>query len=799
MPYLALARRWLTIVALSLFAAPAALADTAPAKNVILMIADGIGFNGWLAADYHAGLAGARPYQVERPDGTTPVLVGQSTWSLNPVDASGGLLGKRVPAAAAVAQGYDPATRWQRFEATFANDFAPVERPYTSYTDSAAAGTALHSGKKSRNGRVNVDWRGEAAFAPIGQLAEESGRAVGIVSSVMASHATPASAWSNDLSRENYAEIFNELVDGRVDVLMGAGHPAFDNDGRPVAGGVDEERYRFVGGRATWEALQAGRHNGYTFIDRREEFEALAAGERTAERLVGIFQSHRTAQAQRAHQPADSNNPSGMAFVANVPDLATLATGALQVLSDEEKGLFLMVEGGAVDWMGHANDMPRLIEEQQDFNRAVAAVIEWVETHSSWAETLLIVTADHETGGVWGEGTFINGRGGPVAASVDDEAAVVAARFDPDEDRFDSFRATQDRGAGNLPGYQFASGNHTNELVPLWAIGRGSEAFRAVTRHDGFAAGLWGRGAPYAWNGDYVENTAVFHVMQAALGVPAALPSPLGSRRAQSEGADVALRFALIGDAEPKPHAKFPGMAKAVDHINRLAEVQGIDFVAGIGDIPHRGTRVQYDAATAVLAELEKPFYPIMGNEEFGSTERRFLRYANRWGAEQPTIDAARYVVEHDTVALVFATPDRDGRDFTDDGLKWVEAQIEALAPKPVLLFVHGAPVGVFPAGGDKGIQNRRIESVLARDNLAAVFSGDLHMDIERIAPVRQVDGVTHIHVPALERTKLPDKRRHTPYFHVVTVLTDDRVRVETFHAGDDTDAAPRFTHHFDL
>lgn len=109
-----------------------------------------------------------------------------------------------------------------------------------------------------------------------------------------------------------------------------------------------------------------------------------------------------------------------------------------------------MSEGGAIDWMGHANDMPRFIEEQIDFNAAVDAVIEWVEANSSWDETLLIVTSDHETGGIWGEGTWINGTGGFVAADRSEEA-IEAARYHPAEDTFVEYLAVQDRGAGNLP------------------------------------------------------------------------------------------------------------------------------------------------------------------------------------------------------------------------------------------------------------------------------------------------------------------------------------------------------------
>jgi 3',5'-cyclic-AMP phosphodiesterase len=85
------------------------------------------------------------------------------------------------------------------------------------------------------------------------------------------------------------------------------------------------------------------------------------------------------------------------------------------------------------------------------------------------------------------------------------------------------------------------------------------------------------------------------------------------------KNADILLRIAFLGDAEPKPLAEFPNMAAAIEQINTLAQTQHIDFVIGVGDIAHKGTEVQYDAATLVLQKLSLPFYPIMGNEEHGS------------------------------------------------------------------------------------------------------------------------------------------------------------------------------------
>ena len=488
------------------------------AKNVILMISDGIGFNGWLASDYYQGRAGEQSYQVTRPNGTEPVMVGMAHDALTLLDETGQVLASGAnaeDAAAAVRQGYDPQTRWNRFENTFRNDFPPVDLGYTSYTDSAAAGSTMQTGRKTANGRINVDWTGAIDLTTIAQIAIDQSRSAGAVSTVMASHATPASVIAHNVSRDHYAAIFNEMVASELDVIMGAGHPLYDGNGRKVPQSeLDDDRFRYVGGRATWNRLTSDDGlNGFTFLDQVSDFQKLADGETLPERVVGIARSNTTLQAARDDLP-DHDTVSGMARRDDVPSLASMVVGALNVLDQNPEGFYLLAEGGAVDWMGHANNMPRFIEEQMDFDRAVAAVIEWVEKHSSWDETLLIVTSDHETGGIWGAGTFQNGVGGPVAKTRSKEA-LKAARFDPTGDIFNEFRAVQNRGKGRLPGYQWASGNHTNELVTLWAIGAGAEQFHEFTRTDLRAKVLWGD--PYGWDGDYVDNTAVFHVMNEAL------------------------------------------------------------------------------------------------------------------------------------------------------------------------------------------------------------------------------------------------------------------------------------------
>ena len=293
---------------------------------------------------------------------------------------------------------------------------------------------------------------------------------------------------------------------GGLEVVMGCGHPDFDASGRLIRG---EQEHKYVGGEAFWRSLREGKDAA--FIEEKGAFERLAEGVGVPAKLVGIPRCGDTLQARREGLPQDPRNPSGMAFNPHVPDLAMMSRGALHVLEKNPNGFFLMIEGGAVDWANHDNDLPRMLEEQRDFDRAAGAVVAWVEAHASWDDTLLIVTADHETGGLWGEGTF-EGR---AAASYDPAAG----------DRFLGFKAVKNEGKGRMPACQYASSRHTNDLVPLWATGPGSERLAAATRVDAHAARLWGE--PYGWDGSFVEATEVFGVMEAAmLGVRLAEASP---------------------------------------------------------------------------------------------------------------------------------------------------------------------------------------------------------------------------------------------------------------------------------
>jgi 3',5'-cyclic-AMP phosphodiesterase len=242
------------------------------------------------------------------------------------------------------------------------------------------------------------------------------------------------------------------------------------------------------------------------------------------------------------------------------------------------------------------------------------------------------------------------------------------------------------------------------------------------------------------------------------------------------------LRVVFIGDGEPKPCAEFPHTDAAVEQINTLMETQPIDFAIGVGDVAHKGTEIQYEAATEVFQKLKVPFYPIMGNEEHGSTIERYLHFAQQWNSD---IKSPSYVINHDKLAFVFASPDH-GRDLDDSGARWILEQVQRMAPKPVVLVVHGAQKGVYPENPDKGISNQLfIEQVIPQENLAIVISGDLHMDMERVNHSKKIGPVHYLHIPALERTKIPDETNHTPMFRVMTITKDGNVTVETYATGE--------------
>lgn len=422
-----------------------AQAEAAPAapqgpKNVIVLIGDGLGYNQIAAATLFEN--GVSYKQVAGAPGAVVEVTGEASLAYEsfPVQVD--------MATFADGGSYDPEQAW--------TDFGYVK---INPTDSAAAGTAMATGIKTYNAGVGVDPDGN----PVENLSERAialGKAAGVVSSVQFSHATPAAYAVHNVHRNNYLDIAASEVASDLTVVMGAGHPWYTDGGDRRT----TPSYRYIS-ETDYDALADG-SAGWELVESEADFEALTDGD-TPERVFGIAEVATTLQQSR---PGTSTEPFAVPFNENVPDLATMTAGALNVLDNDADGFSLMVEGGAIDWSGHANSSARNIEETMDFNQAVDTVIEWVEENSSWKETLVIVAGDHETGYLEGAGS------GEVWTLLEGSA-------------------------GQVPAVAWHSGNHTNMLVPVYAKGAGAkELGRLATMTDPV------RGA-------YLDNTDLANVL----------------------------------------------------------------------------------------------------------------------------------------------------------------------------------------------------------------------------------------------------------------------------------------------
>ena len=424
------------------------------AKNIIVMIADGSGFNHVEATSFYTyGKKSKQTYNQ------FPFKYGMSAYMAYDVSDD------------CYDDGYDPLLAWSYF------DYVK-----SCYTDSAAAATAMSTGVKTYGGAIGVDMDEDPLQHAI-ELAEQKGKSTGVVTSVEFTHATPAAFVAHNVSRNNYAAIGQEMVyDSAVDVIMGCGHPWYNANGQFVS---IPNTFIYVGGEATWDDLVAGTAGGdadgdgaddpWFLIQTRAEFQALMSGP-TPKRVIGVAQVYQTLQTNRTGNVyAD---PYVVPLIDTVPTLEEMTKAALNILDDDPDGLFLMVEGGAVDWASHANQSGRMIEEQRDFDIAVEAVVDWVKKNSNWGETLLIVTSDHETG-------YLNGPGSDS-----------------------TWESIVNNGTGNLPGMEWHSGSHTNSLVPLFAIGKAASLFPSYADEVDTV------------HGKYVDNTEIAEVVFKALDSP---------------------------------------------------------------------------------------------------------------------------------------------------------------------------------------------------------------------------------------------------------------------------------------
>lgn len=465
------------------------------AKNIILMISDGASDGVWDISSYWSygeSLNNTAPYK----DFSTRLAV--STFALSQQKSKVNCSDTKVQTGS-----YDAEQAWNETsieEIEVQNTpYDPEPRVYNrpfagysylnkNYTDSAAAGSAIATGEKTYLGAIGVDYCG-STVENIVEIAKKNGRATGVITSVPYNHATPATFAAHNQSRKNYTEIGHEmLTSGMLDLIMGAGHPHYNDDNEWQENG----RYTYIA-KDDFIALQNDtliankQASPWKLIENKEDFEKLANNNISQSNypLFGLAKVGSTLQTYR-HCSQSSTIAFECAYNKEVPTLTTMTKGALNYLGQNKDGLFLMIEGGAVDWAAHANNTTGLIEEQVDFNNAVLAVVDWVNKNSSWDETLLIVTTDHGNSYVLGEAS--------------DQVA---------------YAKVENPGKGVMPNVKYYSGNHTNELVRIYARGAGEDLFKQhiIANDNNYAEKYNHLGS----NGDYIDNTHIFNVMSAAI------------------------------------------------------------------------------------------------------------------------------------------------------------------------------------------------------------------------------------------------------------------------------------------
>ena len=306
-------------------------------------------------------------------------------------------------------------------------------------TDSAAAATAIASGVKTLNGFIGLGPLFEQ-LTTIAELAQAAGKSVGLVTTVPITQATAAGFAAHVVNRSLTGAIAEQLLDAEIDLLLGGG----ETDFLPfrVAGVHTNGGLRTDGSNLIEEA----KATGYRMVYTAEDLASLDPA--VPDPILGLFAS------------------GGLEWPFS-PTLAEMTRTAIEYLDSCSDGFFLMVEAGQIDWACHDNDAQGAIDTTLGFDDAVGVALEYVSQHD---DALLIVTADHETGGM-SVSTALSGdtdEDGPFALT-DDDAFFVS----------------------------WSTESHTSTDVPVLAQGPGAAALSGVH-----------------------ENTWIFDVMINASGLP---------------------------------------------------------------------------------------------------------------------------------------------------------------------------------------------------------------------------------------------------------------------------------------
>lgn len=296
------------------------------AKYVFYFIGDGMGVNQVQGAEFYQG-------ELEGKIGITPLQFTQFPYS------------------------------------TIATTFSATNR----VTDSAAAGTALATGNKTKNGAIGVLKDLETPVNSVAVWAKNSGKRVGIATSVSIDHATPAAFYAHAAGRGSYYEIGKDLYETGFDFYAGSDFLQPEDKKNTHAANL----------------YDLAEQNGYTIARGYKDYLKKS---KKANKMI-LFQSEEASKTDRTAIP--------YAIDRTKADLTLqdITRSAVNFLSkDTSKGFFLMVEGGKIDWACHSNDAATVFQEIIDFDNAIKVAYEFYAQHPD--ETLIVITADHETGGI---------------------------------------------------------------------------------------------------------------------------------------------------------------------------------------------------------------------------------------------------------------------------------------------------------------------------------------------------------------------------------------------------------------
>jgi alkaline phosphatase len=278
----------------------------------------------------------------------------------------------------------------------------------------------MTAGVKTFNNSVNVGSTGEK-LSTISHELQQEGRAVGVVTSVPICHATPASAYAHNVSRSDYQDLSRDLLGlpsvahpenplPGMDVVIGCGYGKSASTGQSqganfVPGNIyltDADLKRSSadhGGRYVTAVRETGVAGNQRLL------QAAAAAAKQGHRLLGFYgmgeyNGHLPFQtANGDYAPVAGTGRTAEHYSAEDlnenPTLAQMTTAALTVLAGSPTGFWLMVEAGDVDWANHDNNLDNSIGAVNSGDAAVKTITDWVEQHSNWTESILIVTADH--------------------------------------------------------------------------------------------------------------------------------------------------------------------------------------------------------------------------------------------------------------------------------------------------------------------------------------------------------------------------------------------------------------------